>query len=160
MCVVDSIGLNEKRKLITLLVMFLMMYRAVLMWDRAITMEHFLIARILSPRRCASFFCQMLKYLCTILSLLCGQNLRYVLNSVNYQGLHGFLAFYYLTLLAQFIVQVCFQVFIDIGTDGAENAGGEVEIEKFNTRVVKVRNQDLVPVFDRFKEYQFGEDPR
>ena len=83
-----------------------------------------------------------------------------MLNSVNYQGLHGFLAFSYLTLLAQFIVQVCFQVFIDIGTDGTENAGGEVEIEKFNTRVVKVRNRDLVPVFDRFKEYQFGEDPR
>ena len=84
----------------------------------------------------------------------------YVLNFGNYGGLHGFLAFSYLALHAQFIVQVCFQVFIDTGTDGAESAGGEVEIEKFNTRVVKVRNRDLVPVFDRFKEYQFGEDPR
>jgi hypothetical protein len=59
------------------------------------------------------------------------------------------------------MVQVCFQVFIDTGTFETEGAGGgEVEIEKFNTKVVKVKKQDLVPVFDMFKEYQFGEGLR
>ena len=49
---------------------------------------------------------------------------------------------------------------MDNGISGKDHSNGEVEIEKFNTQVVEVRKKDLVPVLDRFKNYQFGEDLR
>jgi hypothetical protein len=49
---------------------------------------------------------------------------------------------------------------MDNGISGKDQYGGEVEIEKINTQVVEVRKRDLVPVLDRFKNYQFGEDLR
>ena len=56
--------------------------------------------------------------------------------------------------------QISFHIFMDNGISGKDNSGGEVEIEKFDTRVVEVRKRDLVPVLDRFKNYQFDEDLR
>ncbi|KAH7438733.1 hypothetical protein KP509_04G028900 [Ceratopteris richardii] len=42
----------------------------------------------------------------------------------------------------------------------AFNDGGEIEIEKIPSRVVEVKRKDLVPVYDRLKAYQFGENVR
>ncbi|MCO5605836.1 hypothetical protein L7F22_060020 [Adiantum nelumboides] len=53
--------------------------------------------------------------------------------------------------------QISFHIF---GGLGHNNAGGETEIEKVPTRVVEVRKKDLVPVYDRLKTYQFGDDAR
>lgn len=53
--------------------------------------------------------------------------------------------------------QISFQVF---GEMGHNDSGGEIEIEKVPTRVVEVRKKDLVPVFDRLRNYQFGDDVR
>lgn len=53
--------------------------------------------------------------------------------------------------------QISFQVFGDLRQN---DSGGEFEIEKLPTRVVEVRKRDLVPVLDRFRNYQFGEDVR
>ncbi|KAI5065532.1 hypothetical protein GOP47_0020227 [Adiantum capillus-veneris] len=53
--------------------------------------------------------------------------------------------------------QISFHVFGGLGHD---NVGGEVEIEKVPTRMVEVRKRDLVPVYDRLKTYQFGDDTR
>lgn len=54
--------------------------------------------------------------------------------------------------------QISFHVFG--GGLGNDNAGGEMEIEKVPTRMVEVRKKDLVPVYDRLKTYQFGDDVR
>ncbi|KAH7445404.1 hypothetical protein KP509_01G007300 [Ceratopteris richardii] len=53
--------------------------------------------------------------------------------------------------------QISFHVFDGMGES---NDGGEIEIEKFPTRMVEVRKKDLVPVYDRLKTYQFGDDVR
>ncbi|MCO5574459.1 hypothetical protein L7F22_028244 [Adiantum nelumboides] len=53
--------------------------------------------------------------------------------------------------------QISFHIF---GGLGHNNVGGETEIEKVPTRVVEVRKKDLVPVYDRLKTYQFGDDAR
>eukprot|EP00250_Pteridium_aquilinum_P016004 c22885_g1_i1 orf=754-3780(+) len=53
--------------------------------------------------------------------------------------------------------QISFHVF---GGMGQNDSGGEIEMEKVPTRLVEVRKKDLVPVLDRLRNYQFGEDVR
>lgn len=60
-------------------------------------------------------------------------------------------------MLCAYKFQISFQVF---GEKGHNDSGGEIEIEKVPTRVVEVRKKDLVPVFDRLRNYQFGDDVR
>ncbi|KAI5068626.1 hypothetical protein GOP47_0016971 [Adiantum capillus-veneris] len=58
--------------------------------------------------------------------------------------------------------QFSFHVLSGVYNEGIqkEDSGGEIEIEKVVSLAVEVRKRDLVPVFDMFKDYQFGEDVR